>query len=46
MADFSIENSIRGPVIGLDEVVRVPVEGPVVSGGLFYNSMAGGVHHN
>ena len=38
MADFSIENTIEGAVIGLDEVGRGPLAGPVVSCGVLYNS--------
>tara|TARA_B100001123_G_C15257967_1_gene1005438 strand:+ start:1055 stop:1690 length:636 start_codon:yes stop_codon:yes gene_type:complete len=38
VADFSIENTIDGPVIGLDEVGRGPLAGPVVSCGVIYNS--------
>ena len=38
MADFSIENTIEGAVIGLDEVGRGPLAGPVVSCGVIYNS--------
>ena len=36
MADFSIEKTIDGPVIGLDEVGRVTLAGPVVSCGCHY----------
>ncbi len=38
MADFSIENTLEGSVIGLDEVGRGPLAGPVVSCGVIYNS--------
>ena len=38
MANFSIENTIEGPVIGLDEVGRGPLAGPVVSCGVIFNS--------
>ena len=37
MTDFSIEKSINGPVIGLDEVGRGPLAGPVVSCGCLFN---------
>ncbi len=38
MADFSTEKLIKGPVIGLDEVGRGPLAGPVISCGVIYNS--------
>ena len=38
MADFLIEKSIGGKVIGLDEVGRGPLAGPVVSCGVIYNN--------
>jgi ribonuclease HII len=38
VTDFSIEKSIEGPVIGLDEVGRGPLAGPVVSCGCLFNS--------
>ena len=38
MTDFSIEKSIDGPVIGLDEVGRGPLAGPVVSCGCYFSS--------
>ena len=38
MTDFSIEKSIDGPVIGLDEVGRGPLAGPVVSCGCYFSN--------
>ena len=38
MTDFSIEKSIDGPVIGLDEVGRGPLAGPVVSCGCCFSN--------
>ena len=38
MTDFSIEKSIEGLVIGLDEVGRGPLAGPVVSCGCLFHS--------
>ncbi len=39
MPDFSIEQKIKGRVIGLDEVGRGPLAGPVVSCGCVFNKM-------
>ena len=36
MPDFSIEKKIEGSVIGLDEVGRGPLAGPVISCGCFF----------
>ena len=47
MTDFSIEKSIDGPVIGLDEVGRGPLAGPVVSCGCYfsnYNDLESEIH--
>ena len=38
MPDFSIETSLEHPVIGLDEVGRGPLAGPVVSCGCYFKS--------
>ena len=38
MTNFSIEKSIDGPVIGIDEVGRGPLAGPVVSCGCLFNT--------
>ena len=38
MTDFSIEKSIDGPVIGLDEVGRGPLAGTVVSCGWYFTN--------
>ena len=38
MTDFSIEKSIGEPVIGLDEVGRGPLAGPVVSCGCYFSN--------
>ena len=38
MPDFSIENKLEHPVIGLDEVGRGPLAGPVISCGCYFNS--------
>ena len=38
MTDFSIEKSIDGLVIGLDEVGRGPLAGPVVSCGCYFSN--------
>jgi len=36
--DFSIETKLQHPVIGLDEVGRGPLAGPVISCGCYFNS--------
>ena len=36
MTNFSIEKNFNGPVIGLDEVGRGPLAGPVVSCGCIF----------
>ena len=38
MLDFVIEKSLPGPVIGLDDVGRGPIAGPVVSCGCFFHN--------
>ena len=38
MPDFSIEQKIYGPVIGLDEVGRGPLAGPVISCGCIFKN--------
>ena len=38
MPDFSIEKELSSPVIGLDEVGRGPLAGPVISCGCFFKN--------
>ena len=38
MPDFSIETNLEYPVIGLDEVGRGPLAGPVVSCGCYFKN--------
>ena len=38
MPDFSIETNLKHPVIGLDEVGRGPLAGPVVSCGCYFKN--------
>ena len=38
MPDFSVESSLEHPVIGLDEVGRGPLAGPVVSCGCYFKN--------
>ncbi len=38
MPDFSIEKQFTGPVIGLDEVGRGPLAGPVISCGCYFKN--------
>jgi len=38
MIDFSIEKTFKGPVIGLDEVGRGPLAGPVISCGCYFKN--------
>ena len=38
MPDFSIESKLKNPVIGLDEVGRGPLAGPVISCGCWFKN--------
>ena len=38
MPDFSIEKQFTDPVIGLDEVGRGPLAGPVISCGCYFKN--------
>ena len=38
MPDFDIEKELRQPVIGLDEVGRGPLAGPVISCGCYFKN--------
>ena len=38
MPDFSIEKKLNTPVIGLDEVGRGPLAGPVISCGCYFKN--------
>ncbi len=38
MPDFSIESKLKNPVIGLDEVGRGPLAGPVISCGCYFKN--------
>ena len=38
MPDFSIEKELQSPVIGLDEVGRGPLAGPVISCGCYFKN--------
>lgn len=38
MPDFSIEKKLKSPVIGLDEVGRGPLAGPVISCGCYFKN--------
>ena len=38
MPDFSIEKQFKDPVIGLDEVGRGPLAGPVISCGCYFKN--------
>ncbi len=38
MPDFSIESNLQHPVLGLDEVGRGPLAGPVISCGCYFKS--------
>ena len=46
MTNFSIEKSIDGPVIGIDEVGRGPLAGPVVSCGCIFNTYDNQLSYN
>ena len=46
MPNFSIEKKIEGPVIGLDEVGRGPLAGPVISCGCLFKDYKNNVEYS